>query len=216
MHGPLESISPDWVLIQFSSAGEAGAEQRACIQLCPLSLPGGDLQPLRPEQYLLRKEVEKQGQVSHCTFRSCRSFLPRDTCRCLWKNLGSVFALLHRYAAHASCRRQVGHKFCPDLSQNRFGSPACLRTAFAVWRDRIFASTTNRRSVSGLYQMSWSPLPCRSKRQPASIRNRFNAAVKSPPFMRPGGGRFRIGVAGARKPLRHPLAIRSVRAVPES
>jgi hypothetical protein len=43
MHGPLKSISSDWVSIQLSSAGAADAEQRTFVQLRPLSLPGGDL-----------------------------------------------------------------------------------------------------------------------------------------------------------------------------
>jgi hypothetical protein len=48
-------------------------------------------------------------------------------------------------------------------NQNCFAIPACLSTALAVCLDSIFPSTGKRRCVIGLYQISWSPLPGRSK-----------------------------------------------------
>ena len=56
------------------------------------------------------------------------------------------------------------------LNQNFLGSPACFRTAFAVWRDFMALSTTNLMPVIGLNQISWSPLPCLSKKHPAFFR----------------------------------------------
>jgi hypothetical protein len=68
--------------------------------------------------------------------------------------------------------RAVPYRNALDLAyaraaRNAFGRPACLRTPFAVSRDLIFLSAGKRRSVTGLYQISWSPLPGRSNRQPA-------------------------------------------------
>lgn len=44
--------------------------------------------------------------------------------------------------------------------------PHCFKISFAVWRDFIFPSTVTLRLVMGLYQMSWSSLPHRTKLQP--------------------------------------------------
>jgi hypothetical protein len=63
--------------------------------------------------------------------------------------------------------------------QNRLGNPACLSTAFAVWRDLTLPSTGKRMAVIGLNQISWSPLPCRSKRQPASRSRRRSSGPRS-------------------------------------
>jgi hypothetical protein len=54
----------------------------------------------------------------------------------------------------------------PARVQKCLPIPACFSTALAVWRDLISPSTTKLRSVRGLNQISWSPLPCRSNRQP--------------------------------------------------
>ena len=43
-------------------------------------------------------------------------------------------------------------------------------TAFAACRDLIAPSTRNLIPVMGLVQISWSPLPSRSKRQPAALK----------------------------------------------
>ena len=48
--------------------------------------------------------------------------------------------------------------FLRRTSQNCFTIPACLSTAFAVCRDRIFWSTGKRRCGLGLYQISWGLL----------------------------------------------------------
>ncbi len=42
----------------------------------------------------------------------------------------------------------------PGLPQKRFPSPACFRTAFAVWRDFIVPSTGKCFSVMSEYQIS--------------------------------------------------------------
>ena len=55
--------------------------------------------------------------------------------------------------------------------QKALGSPACFRMPLAVCLERIFESTGNLRLVIGLYQISWSPLPCRSKLQPRCFRS---------------------------------------------
>ena len=47
--------------------------------------------------------------------------------------------------------------------------PACFRMALAVKRDLILESTVKFMFVFGLYQMSWSPLPCRTKTQLLSL-----------------------------------------------
>ena len=62
--------------------------------------------------------------------------------------------------------------------QKAFGSPARLSVGWAQWRDLILASTMKRRLLVGLYQISWSPLPWRSKRQPARRSNFLTAGVK--------------------------------------
>jgi hypothetical protein len=41
----------------------------------------------------------------------------------------------------------------PGAAQNRFGIPACFKTAFAVWRDLILLSTTKLRLLIGLNQI---------------------------------------------------------------
>jgi len=64
-------------------------------------------------------------------------------------------------AAHAACNLTPHRR-----RQNCFAIPACLSTAFAVWRERIFWSTGKRRWVMGLYQISWSQRPGRSKWHP--------------------------------------------------
>jgi hypothetical protein len=53
-------------------------------------------------------------------------------------------------------------------SQNAFGSPACRKIAFAVWRLGIPTGTAKFRSVIGLCQISWLPRPCRTSVQPAA------------------------------------------------
>jgi hypothetical protein len=62
--------------------------------------------------------------------------------------------------------------------QNCAATPACLRTALAVWRDLIWPSTTKRRCVMGLNQISWSPLPWRSNRQPWAASSFLSCGVK--------------------------------------
>ncbi len=42
--------------------------------------------------------------------------------------------------------------------------------ALAVWRDKIFPSTVKFRFEIGLCQISWSPLPGRTKVQPFCFR----------------------------------------------
>jgi len=57
------------------------------------------------------------------------------------------------------------------VNQTFLGNPACLRAALAVCRDLIELSTTNLMPVIALNQISWSPLPCRSKEHPASRKS---------------------------------------------
>jgi hypothetical protein len=54
----------------------------------------------------------------------------------------------------------------PD--QNAFGRPACRKMALAVWRLGIPTGTGKFRRVIGLYQISWLPLPWRTKVHPAA------------------------------------------------
>jgi hypothetical protein len=61
--------------------------------------------------------------------------------------------------------------------QKAFGNPACFNIPFAVCRDLIAWSTGKWRCVSGLYQMSWSPFPERSREQPASVSSFFTSGV---------------------------------------
>src|ERR1017187_4451772 len=83
--------------------------------------------------------------------------LPRWSFTCYWRTDGEPFRYLpQRGLAHIGC-------FLTRASQNCFAIPACLSTALAVCRDSIFWSTGKRRCVIGLYQISWSPLPGRSK-----------------------------------------------------
>lgn len=62
-------------------------------------------------------------------------------------------------------------------SQNCFAIPACLSTALAVCLERIFPSTGKRRCVIGLYRISWSPLPGRSKSHRCARRISFTLGV---------------------------------------
>ena len=50
--------------------------------------------------------------------------------------------------------------------RKRCAMPLCFIIAFAVWRDLILLSTVMWRLVRGLYQISWSPFPRRTKTQP--------------------------------------------------
>lgn len=101
----------------------------------------------------------------------------------LWATINSASRLLQLNHVPAPCplRCHCRSDTCThgfgDRLQNRFGSPACLSTMFAQCRDLILPSTGNRWPVTGLNQMSWSPFPCRSKRQPASRKMRFNSGV---------------------------------------
>src|SRR5258708_2746542 len=74
-------------------------------------------------------------------------------------------------AAKASCT-------CLQIKTSSASQPASA-PAFAVWRETILASTGKRWPLIGLSQTSWSPLPCRTIRQPASRRIRFKSLVKS-------------------------------------
>ena len=56
-----------------------------------------------------------------------------------------------------------------DDHLNLWSIPLCFMISFAVWRDLIFPSTVKYLFVIGLYQISWSPLPCRTKVQPLSL-----------------------------------------------
>lgn len=47
-------------------------------------------------------------------------------------------------------------------SQKCFGSPACFRISFAMWRLATPRETGNLILVTGLYQISWLPLPART------------------------------------------------------
>lgn len=53
---------------------------------------------------------------------------------------------------------------------NRKSIPLCFNIALAVCRDFIFVSTVMWRLVMGLYQISWSPFPCRVNVQLFCIR----------------------------------------------
>src|ERR1700738_5212272 len=53
-------------------------------------------------------------------------------------------------------------------AQNALGRPAWGRIALAVWRLGMPTGTAKFRFVIGLYQISWLPLPCRTKVQPAA------------------------------------------------
>ena len=53
-------------------------------------------------------------------------------------------------------------------AQNALGRPAWRRIALAVWRLGMPTGTAKFRFVIGLYQISWLPLPCRMKVQPAA------------------------------------------------
>jgi hypothetical protein len=52
-------------------------------------------------------------------------------------------------------------------SQKWFGRPACLRMPLAVCRLLIALGTGKLRFVIGLYQISWLPLPARTREQSA-------------------------------------------------
>lgn len=52
-----------------------------------------------------------------------------------------------------ACKGEITEPLNND-TQNFFGSPACLSTAFAVCRDLILLSTTKFNSVIGLRQIS--------------------------------------------------------------
>lgn len=65
------------------------------------------------------------------------------------------------------CRRPSRRRRLSSL-QNPFGNPACFRIALAKGRLSMFAGTVKVRFVIGLNQISWLPLPSRSKRQPAA------------------------------------------------
>jgi hypothetical protein len=53
-------------------------------------------------------------------------------------------------------------------TQNAFGRPAWRRIALAVRRLGIPTGTAKFRLVIGLYQISWLPLPCLTRVQPAA------------------------------------------------
>jgi hypothetical protein len=87
--------------------------------------------------------------------------------------------------------------------QNFFGIPACFKTAFAVWRDLILLSTGKRVLVMGLDQISWSPLPARSNRQPAASNRRLSSGEKSATALRQRA-RVRSDVSAARTAPAYP------------
>jgi hypothetical protein len=62
-------------------------------------------------------------------------------------------------------------------AQNAFANPACFRTALAVCLDLILLSTVIGRRAVGQSQISWSPAPCLSNRQPAALRRAFTCRV---------------------------------------
>ena len=54
---------------------------------------------------------------------------------------------------------------------NAFGNPAWRKMALAVWRLGMPTGTGKFRCVIGLRQISWLPLPCRTRVQPAARSN---------------------------------------------
>ena len=52
-----------------------------------------------------------------------------------------------------------------QLAQNAFGKPAWRKIAFAVWRLGIPTGTAKFRLVIGLCQISWLPVPWRTRKQ---------------------------------------------------
>lgn len=81
--------------------------------------------------------------------------------------------------------------------------PACFRTPLAVKRLRVPASTVKVRPVIGLNQISCSPLPCRTKRQPYSAKMRFSSRPYAPPS---GGDRYCALVKGDQPQQVRPLS----------
>ena len=75
--------------------------------------------------------------------------------------------LLWRFFRHIVT---AGEGATAGVDQNAFGNPACFKIALASGFPSILAGTVNVRSVIGLYQISWLPLPCLSKRQPDARR----------------------------------------------
>jgi len=68
------------------------------------------------------------------------------------------------------------------VDQNCLPIPACLSTALAVCLDLISPSTTKRRCVNGLNQISWSPLPGRSRWHPWARNTFLSSGVNEEPI----------------------------------
>jgi hypothetical protein len=65
-----------------------------------------------------------------------------------------------------------------QFAQNAFGKPAWRKIALAVWRLGIPIGTAKFRLVTGLCQISWLPLPWRTRKQPAP-RNKSRSALSN-------------------------------------
>src|ERR1700712_2995923 len=66
-------------------------------------------------------------------------------------------------------------------------NPSLLQDRIRGVPGLVSPSTTKRRCVIGLNQISWSPLPCRSKRQSRESRSLLSCGVKDEPIRRPSG-----------------------------